>query len=172
MMYNKVCKYCGNEYTSESRNSRYCSKECCDKAQVVRKKKGKVRARKRKEYHENEEINRALTKAYSLCSAVMELYRIPKVCVCADETCSGDLQRHHKDLNVWNNSPNNLEYRCVHHHSQVHTTMPDINMVDTYNEAVDAAGFEDDDKKHEKMIQYTMDKIYNKNLEDMEDIEK
>jgi hypothetical protein len=161
VIYNKICKYCGKEYQSSSRNARYCCQECCDKAQVKRKKQNKVRAKKRKAYDENKEINRALTKAYSLAHTVAKLYGIPKVCCCADEHCNGPLELNHKDLNPFNNSPWNLEYRCLHHHKAYHDNQGDVNMVGTFNEAVDDAGFEDDDKKYLRMSEYTKNKIGN-----------
>ena len=163
--YKKTCKStkCSKEFYSDSRNQRYCCQGCSDYMQGVNKKRTKVRARKRKEYDKNKEINRALTKAYSLCETLFELYQIPKVCNCAEHgyttPCSGPLERNHKDLNPFNNSPDNLEYMCKSHHAKYHTEMGDVNMVETYNEAVDAAGFEDDDKKHIVMIEYTVDKI-------------
>lgn len=163
VVYTKTCKYCGKEFLSDARNQRYCCDECTEKAQVVRKKKNKVRKKKRQEYDKNKEINRALTKAYSLCETVFELYQIPKVCNCKAHgfttSCNGELERNHKDLNPFNNAPWNLEYLCKSHHKAYHDTQGDVNMVETYNEAVDAAGFEDDDKKHVVMIQYTRDKI-------------
>lgn len=160
-VYSKICKNpkCEKEFYSDSRNQRYCCKECSDYMNEVGKKKAKHRKIKRKEYSENREINRALSKAYSLCETVFELYQIPKVCACEGSDCKGPLERNHKDLNPFNNAPWNLEYRCKSHHKAYHDQMGDVNMVDTYNEAVDAAGFEDDDKKHIVMIEYTKNKI-------------
>lgn len=164
-VFKKVCKSvkCGKEFYSDSRNQRYCCQECSDYMQGVNKKKTKIRARKRKEYDKNKEINRALTKAYSLCETIFELYKIPKVCNCSehgfDTPCSGSLERNHKDLNPFNNAPWNLEYLCKSHHARYHSTQGDVNMVDTYNEAIDEAGFEDDDKKYIVMIEYTKNKI-------------
>lgn len=92
-----------------------------------------------------------------------DLYKIPKKCNCAShgftDKCSGELELHHCNGNPFDNSPNNLEYECARHHKMCHDKVGDINMVDTYNEAVDEAGFEDDDKKYKVMIEYTMKKI-------------
>lgn len=165
VVYSKTCKYCGKEYKSDARNQGYCCSDCVDKAQVVKKKKVRKRKEKRKEYSENKEINRALTKAYSLCETVFELYEIPKKCNCAEHgfkgPCKGSLERNHKDLNPFNNAPWNLEYLCKSHHKEYHDKMGDVNMVKTYNEAMDEAGFEDEDKRHKVMIQYTRSKIQN-----------
>ena len=160
-VYEKICKNmkCNCEYLSDSRNQKYCSDDCAEYMKGIVKKKTKKRAVRRKEYDKNKEINRALSKAYSLCETVFELYQIPKVCVCEGPDCKGPLERNHKDLNPFNNAPWNLEYRCKSHHKAYHDTQGDVNMVDTFNEAVDEAGFEDDDKKHIAKIEYTKRKI-------------
>lgn len=154
---------CGCDYQSLSRNQKYCSDECSELMREAVKKRTKVRAKKRKDYDANKEINRALSKSYSLCETVFELYRIPKVCNCKahgfEDRCSGALERHHKDGNPFNNSPDNLEYGCRHHHPMMDAEHASINMVDTFNEAWDSAGFEDEDKKSAVAIKYTMNKI-------------
>lgn len=169
MDYQKKCKYCGKEYVSTSRNSRYCSEECCSNAQILRRKKNKVRKRKRKEYSENREINRGLTIAYSLAHKVVELFKFPDKCMCSElgfleEECSGDLEIHHKDLNPFNNSPDNLIRLCKKHHAMLHSKLMSVNMVESYNECVDVAGFEDEDKKYVKMIG-ALNKILHKDSE-------
>lgn len=164
-VYEKICKNmkCNCEYLSDSRNQKYCSDDCSDYMKGVVKKKSKHRAKKRKEYDKNKDINRALSKAYSLCETIFELYQIPKVCKCKElgleGECSGDLERNHEDLNPFNNAPWNLGYLCKSHHKRYHDKQGDVNMVETFNEAVDEAGFEDDDKKHIVKIQYTKKKI-------------
>lgn len=174
-VYKKTCKAdgCGKEFYSDSRNQRYCCSECSDNMQVKRKKKEKTRRRKRREYDENKEINRALSKAYSLCATVFELYKIPKVCACKEfgyeDECKGELERHHKDGNPFNNSPWNLCYLCRRHHAKADDEHATVNMVETYKEALDEAGFEDDDKKHIKMIAYTRAKIRGENDGNQED---
>lgn len=164
-VYQKICHNpkCNKEYLSNSRNQKYCCEDCAVYMSGVVKVKSKKRAQKRKEYDKNKEINRALSKAYSLCETVFELYQIPKVCKCKElgleGECSGELERNHEDLNPFNNAPWNLGYLCKSHHKRYHDKMGDVNMVETYNEAIDEAGFEDDDKKYVVMIQYTKKKI-------------
>lgn len=164
-VYQKICKNpkCNCEYLSDSRNQKYCSDECAEYMKGVVKKKTKRKAVRRKEYDKNREINRALSKAYSLCETVFELYKIPKVCNCKEHglegECSGPLQRHHKNGNPFDNSPWNLEYECARHHKMYHDKVGDINMVDTYNEAIDEAGFDNDDEKYITMVRYTRKKI-------------
>lgn len=163
MSFKKICKYCGKDFESESRNTRYCCQECCDKAQEVNKKKIKTRKRKRKEYDKNKEINRALSSAYSLAHKVAELYRIPKKCSCHlkgyQDECSGELQLHHDNGNPFDNSPQNLLWFCNHHHAMADEEHGRINMVDTYNECVDGAGFEEEEDKSSKMIEIFLSKL-------------
>lgn len=160
-IYNKKCVYCGKEYQSTARNSRYCSSECCEKAQVVNKKKKKVRQKKRKLYEENKEINRALSKAYALAHEVADLYKIPKVCAHSDYDgeCTETMELHHKDLNPFNNAPWNLEWICKRHHKAHHDRLGDVNMVETYNECVDSAGFEEEEDKSDVMVKCLKEKL-------------
>ena len=168
-VYSKVCKYCGKEYTSTSRNQKYCCQECSDKAQKKNKAIKKKRARRRKEYDENREINQALSAAYSLAHKVADLYMIPKVCGCGsydccDGECEGELQLHHRDFNPFNNHPKNLVYLASNHHAQVHADAKDsaVNMVETYKEGIDLAGFEEDDEKYKVMIAHLDSKLQGK----------
>lgn len=149
MAYKKKCVYCGADYESESRNQRYCSEECCQKAQEKNYKQKKTRARKRREYDRNKEINRGLSQAYSLAHRVAELWKIPMVCTCVLEgqdiekdPCSGDLELHHKDGNPFNNAPWNLGWYCNHHHSVVHTQMEDINVVEVYSRLLELTKYD------------------------------
>lgn len=135
-IYNKVCKYCGKEYTSVSRNQRYCSQECCDKAQVVNKKKAKKQAKKRKAYNENVEMNRLLSRAYSLAGAIGE--HLPKVCAHKDvpgHVCSGPMELHHRDGNPFNNSPDNLVWLCRKAHEEEQQKLPEFSMPAILKEA-------------------------------------
>lgn len=134
-IYKKVCRYCGKEYESPSRNQRYCSQECCDKAQVVKKKKDRKCAKKRKAYDENKELNRLLSRAYSLAGAIGEL--MPKVCAHAGEpghVCSGPMELHHKDGNPLNNSPSNLVWVCRKAHEEEQQKLPEFSMVNILKE--------------------------------------
>lgn len=166
-IYNKVCKYCGKDYTSTSRNQKYCCQECSDKAQKKNKSIKKKRARKRKEYDENKEINQALAAAYALAHRMADLFMIPKECAhevfdgCSGD-CSGALELHHRDGNPFNNSPDNLFYLCRCHHGQVHNDKERVvmNVVETYKECVDKAGFDEDEDKHKTMIDLYMSRVH------------
>lgn len=158
-VYKKICKNpkCNKEYISDSRNQKYCSSECSEYMKILLNKKSKRRAIKRKEYSENQEINRALSKTYSLAHDMATLYRIPVICQCKEQglegECRGEIQLHHHNCNPFDNSPSNIYYLCGSHHKMFHDKyLNEVNMVSVYKEAVDNAGFEDDDKKHIKMI--------------------
>lgn len=166
-IYNKICKYCGKEYTSTSRNQKYCCQECSDKAQKKNKAIKKKRARKRKEYDDNREINQALSTAYTLAHKVSDLFMIPKVCAYSmfsstSGDCSGGMELHHKDGNPFNDSPDNLVYLCRCHHGQVHNDPNRVvmNVVDTYNECLDKTGFQEDDEKYKDMIALYMSRVH------------
>ena len=140
--YKKKCIYCGKDYESDSRNQRYCSDECCSKAQDKNYKQKKTRARKRREYSKTQEIQRALASAYALAHKVAEVYEIPKVCVHklngeVDENneCSGDFELHHLDSNPFNNAPWNLGWFCEKHHKVEHTRKGKVNVVQAYKDA-------------------------------------
>lgn len=166
-VYNKVCRYCGKDYTSTSRNKKYCSQECSDKAQKKNKAIKKKRARKRKEYDENREINQALASAYTLAHKVADLFMIPKECSHdvfqnTSGECTGGMELHHKDGNPFNNSPDNLVYLCKSHHGQVHSdkTRVVMNVVETYKECLDKVGFQEDEEKHVDMIALYMSRVH------------
>lgn len=131
MSYTKICRFCGKEFQSEARNTRYCSQDCCDKANVKNRKIKKSRAVRNKQRKENEVENRLLTRAYSLTSFVAESFNLPS---CNCEFCKGDSEKypnenHHKNLNPLDNTPNNIIRVCNHRHKIIHNQMPDINMV-------------------------------------------
>lgn len=158
--YRKSCHICGREFFDTSRNSKYCSDECAEKALVKVNKRNKTRRIRRKAYDENREINRALSKAYALAHDVAKLYKIPKICACKefgfiDHICKGPLQLHHKNLNPFDNSPGNLIWVCNSVHKSIHDKLGDVNMVDLYNKSLDEAGFEEDEEKYKVMISYT-----------------
>lgn len=141
--YQKVCKYCGSEFESTARNTRYCSKVCSDKAQEINIRKTKKRRTKRKEYSLNKKVNNTLSYAYKTAHKVAELFLIPKVCNCSaynfDTPCTGDLELNHKDLNPFNNNPNNLEYLCKHHHARYHAeVVGDVNVVAEYQSLIES----------------------------------
>lgn len=145
-VFDKICKNvkCGKEFKSTSRNQRYCSDECCEYCQKVNTKKMQSRKRRRREYDKNKEINRMLSKSYSLAHQVAEEFGIPKVCECVlrgddlhENPCSGELQLHHKDGDPFNNSPMNLGWFCNHHHAEEDEKHGRINMITLWQECME-----------------------------------
>lgn len=120
--YEKMCANCGTIFKHQSRNKRYCSDECAVKAQVVTTKKNKQKRRRKKQYSLNKEVLRALSASYKVSKKIADLF-LEKKCVVesSEDLCEGELERHHKDLNPFNNDPRNLEYRCLKHHNQIHS---------------------------------------------------
>ena len=91
LIYHKNCFICNREYWSSSRNSKYCCEECSAKSLVKINKRNKTRRIRRKAYAENQEINRALSKAYALAHEVMALYKVPKTCSCHEFGYDGEI---------------------------------------------------------------------------------
>lgn len=136
-VYKKVCKHCGKEFESVARNTRYCSQECCDKAQKVRTSHNKKCAKRRKEYDENKDLARLVSRTYAIANALGAL--IPKVCALSGQPgheCSGPMELHHKNGNPFNNSLSNLEWRCRCAHEEAHKEMPVYSIVDILKEAL------------------------------------
>lgn len=143
----KRCTFCGKGFKSPSRGTRYCSPKCQRDAQI---------SNKREDYKENREFRRVLDRAYPLAHLVADLFKIPRVCNYLahsyKDACVVELHLHHRDRNPFNNSPDNLEWLCIHHHKVCHNGLELINMVTLYNKCVEGAVSEDDDKKHLKMV--------------------
>lgn len=136
-VYQKVCRYCGKDYTSASRNQRYCSEECCAKAQQKNKSKAKKSRKRRKAYDENKELNRLIARAYTLAQALGEL--LPKECAhkhIPSHVCSGPMELHHRDGNPFNNSLSNLVWVCRRAHEDEQKKLPEFSMVAILKEAI------------------------------------
>lgn len=131
MAYQKKCKICGNAFESESRNTIYCSDKC-----AKRGAKKAYRSRKMKHINavrrgDDKEIESLLVAARKLSRDVAKLC-LHKVCSCKDENhiCEGDLQVHHIDHCVWNNSPQNLQWLCEKAHRELHNNEEDCSIID------------------------------------------
>lgn len=163
MEFNKTCVHCGKEFTSTSRNKRYCSDTCLEKAQKKLKSTRKRQAKKRREYNLSREINKVLSRAYSLAHSVALIMGIEEKCGCKSMglkgSCDGDLELHHIDLNPLNNSPDNLVFLCKKHHALIHSQTISVNMVELYNEAVKVANENDDKSLIAKHIRAILDKV-------------
>lgn len=134
-MFNKLCAYCGREFQSESRNTRYCSKECCDKAQKRKTKVNKAREVRRRRYDQTREIQLLLATSYRAAER-MAFLTLEKKCACNGLIeKDGPLELHHKDGNPLNNSPSNLVWLTKSKHAKLHTLLPNINWVDVLEKA-------------------------------------
>lgn len=117
VQYKKTCLWCKKPFESPSRNTRYCpGKDCGDKYR-------KSLTKRRKEYKANAEYESLINKAYRLSYEVAERF-IPKPEVEADEK----LELHHRDCNVFNCSPTNLQWVVKKKHAAFHSKLPDVNM--------------------------------------------
>ena len=123
---------------STARGQRYCSKECCDKAQELNKKLKKKRQSRRAYQKDNYLATTLLVQTYTMARKVAEVF-LEKVCV----ECGSleDLEVHHIDLNPFNNTPSNIEYRCKSCHTKQHTRLPKISMVDIINNSLSEGAF-------------------------------
>lgn len=137
VIYNKVCKYCGKEYTSSSRNQRYCSDECSKKAQKKNRAKGKRAIKRRDAYDLDKELNRLIARAYSLTASVADQL-IPCECCMKGvpgHECSGPLEVYHLDSNPLNISPDNLVRLCRAGHEEFQKELPEVSLVSILREA-------------------------------------
>lgn len=112
----KKCIVCGKEYTTTSRSQKFCSTECCKKAQTKKRKQ-------QKEYDATKEIVRLSARSHSIANEVMRQLEILQI---VDHSCAvcGDidnLQVHHRSLNWLDNSPSNLVYLCPKCHAAEHS---------------------------------------------------
>lgn len=162
-VYEKECQdpKCGKKFWTTSRNQKYCCTECQQRMKVVVKKKSKRKAERRKAYDANAEINRTLSACYGLAHKVDETFGGSKRCYFHGCGCNGPLQLHHKNLNVYDNSPWNVVWLCNSHHKMLHDTIPDINHVDTFNQAKEEAGFADEttSAQYEAKCEYLRKKL-------------
>lgn len=136
-VYEKVCVYCGLSYQSTSRGKRYCSDKCCEEANAKNKALKKKRAKRNKQRKEHEMENRLATRAYSMCNFIAEQFKI-KQCNC--DNCKGENinnELHHKDMNIFNNDPNNIINFCNRTHKIVHNHLPDVNTVTVLSKCLD-----------------------------------
>lgn len=120
--YNCKCQFCGKEYQSTTRTSRFCSRDC----QKANTKRAESRKRRTKFYAQHKEDLKTVSSAYALAKRVAELFQIPKVCCECGSTET--LELHHRDTNVFNNSIDNLEYRCKKCHDKAHKSLQDVNI--------------------------------------------
>ena len=131
MSFTKICTICGNEFESASNNTKYCSDKC-----AKRGAKKAYRSRKMKRINavkrgDDKAIKQLMTDAYRLSRGIAKLCLFKK-CMYnkPDHVCEGELQVHHKDHCVWNNSPSNLIWLCEKAHSEIHNQEEDCSIID------------------------------------------
>lgn len=150
VIYTKTCRFCNQEYTSTSRNQRYCSQECSDKAQKKREAQRKKASARHKRYEKNKEIERLLARSYAIAQELGNL--IPKVCqhtVGPDKPCEGKLELHHKDKNPFNNSLSNLCWCCRNEHEHLDPRDEDRSIVEIIARCVQT---EDPQEEFQKLV--------------------
>lgn len=131
MTFSKTCKICGTSFDSDARNTIYCSEKC-----AKRGAKKAYRSRKMKHINavkrgDDKEIENIIAAAYKLSRDVAKLCLIKKCdCISDGHICEGELQVHHKDHCVFNNSPSNLQWLCEKAHKEVHSNEEDCSIVD------------------------------------------
>jgi hypothetical protein len=117
IVWEKTCVRCRKTYQTSSAKQKYCSSDCCSKAQGTKR-------RVRKERSLEESAHRLKSRAYALAKEVAELY-CPKPVGIPEE----DLRVHHKDLNPFNNSPENLLWMFHQDHELLHAKLPRVNII-------------------------------------------
>ena len=131
MPFTKICTICGNEFESASNNTKYCSDKC-----AKRGAKKAYRSRKMKRINavkrgDDKAIKQLMTDAYRLSRGIAKLCLFKK-CMYnkPDHVCEGELQVHHIDHCVWNNSPQNLQWLCEKAHNEIHNQEEDCSIID------------------------------------------
>jgi hypothetical protein len=131
MSFTKICTICGNEFESASNNTKYCSDKC-----AKRGAKKAYRSRKMKHINavkrgDDKAIKQLMTDAYRLSRAIAKLCLFKK-CMYnkPNHVCEGELQVHHIDHCVWNNSPSNLIWLCEKAHNEIHNNEEDCSIID------------------------------------------
>lgn len=121
-MFDKVCLKCHKQFNSPSRNTRYCSQECC--LEMNKKRRGR-----RKSYKKLAPRLRVDMQARKLARLIVESeieagLRKPECSVCkltTEEAKQKKIQMevHHIDGQVYNNLSRNLLYCCEPDHDRI-----------------------------------------------------
>lgn len=131
MSFTKKCKICGNEFESESRNTRYCSDKCAKRGAKKAYRSRKMRRINAIRRGDDKEIERVIAESYKIAREIAKLCLI-KRCSCTEEghVCEGELNVHHIDHSVFNNHPSNLQWLCEKAHRELHSREDDCSIID------------------------------------------
>lgn len=157
MKFQKTCKICGTSFESNSRNTVYCSDKC-----AKRGAKKAYRSRKMKHINavhrgDDQEIDNLITAAYKLSREVAKLC-LHKKCSCTDKDhiCEGDLQVHHKNHFVLDNSPQNLCWLCEKAHHGIHNQEEDCSIRDEIKAFITIRKQEEIRERNSKLVRGTL----------------
>lgn len=113
VVYHKYCKHCTKPFSHVSRNKKYCSPECEEKA----RKGHRRRAKTRRAYHRNPVPRRqaSMSRKQAREFAIAEL--VTTVCMrCGAVKKVAETEVHHRDGNPFNNDIANLAILCMKCH--------------------------------------------------------
>lgn len=129
MSYSKICKICGNEFESESKNAKYCSDNCSKRGAKKARRSRKLKHINAVRRGDDKEIDGLIRLAYKLAHEAAKLC-LHKKCACKDKDhiCSEKLVIHHIDHNVLNNHPSNLMWLCEKAHREIHKQEEDCSI--------------------------------------------
>lgn len=113
-LYSKVCRRCRKSYTSTARHQKFCTDEC-------RIKYNKSTLARRKEYAKNAEHERVRVASHVLGVQRMELEGPVKACAMPECGSEVEIELHHMDGDVFNNSFCNIVWLCKKCHAKTHS---------------------------------------------------
>lgn len=114
----KKCPICQKVYETTSRSQKFCSNECCKKAQSKKLKYTKA-------YDQDKAYIRLASRAHSIGVEVMNLLVHEGLLEykCVECGSTENLEVHHISTNFLDNSPENLAFLCPKCHHEVHTSV-------------------------------------------------
>ena len=131
MSFTKICTICGNEFESVSNNTKYCSDKCAKRGAKKAYRSRKMKRINAVKHGDDKAIKQLMTDTYRLSRGIAKLCLFKK-CMCnkPDHVCEGELQVHHKNHIIWDNSPSNLIWLCEKAHNEIHNNEEDCSIID------------------------------------------
>lgn len=114
--YRKVCLYCRKQFSSDSRNTRFCQ----DNEGACQQKYSKSKRSAREEYKKNAEKEKVKVLAHKLAVAVLHLNGVEKKC-CICGTTEGEIEAHHINMDIFDNRLANLCWLSKKAHAEIHS---------------------------------------------------